>query len=145
MYSMFRRFLQISVIIFPGLDAVVKECLLFWWHDLWIVVALEAVHLCIWRRAGRSSLGAVMNTVAEVDHKTWITEQEILLSSLKSDYIFGLVLKHTHTKWRHEWSPCWTALVKAKESKLSISNEVYEKQTISNLGINIIFITIRSV
>ena len=90
MYSMFWSFLQISFLIFSDLDAVVEEGLLFWWHG-WIMVKLEAVHLCVWRRVDHSGLGAVMNTVAEVDQETWKTEQEISLSSLKSDYIFRLM------------------------------------------------------
>ena len=64
------QLLKTSVLIFPVVNGVVQEGLLFWWHVLRLIFVAEAGHLCLWGESGRR-LGAVVNTIAEVDHKTW--------------------------------------------------------------------------
>lgn len=63
--------LKTSVLIFPVVNGVVQEGLLFWWHVLRLISVAEAGHLRL-RGASSRRLGAVVNAVAEVDHKTWV-------------------------------------------------------------------------
>lgn len=84
----FFLFLQIPIVLFPGIVGVVQEGLLFRWHGHRFLDALEAIHLCARRRAGHSCLVAVMKAVAKVDHETWNkaeqkTQRHCVLHSLK--------------------------------------------------------------
>lgn len=61
--------LQTSVLVIPVVNGVVQEGLLFWWHVLRLIFVAEAGHLRL-RGVSNRRLGAVVNAIAEVDHKT---------------------------------------------------------------------------
>lgn len=88
-WCFFFFFLQIPIVLFPGIVGVVQEGLLFRWHGHRFLDALEAIHLCARRWAGHSRLIAVMKAVAKVDHETWNAEQKTqnhcVLCSLVND------------------------------------------------------------